>query len=319
MKKYAITLALSAVFAFVSCNDANKKTEVSEETAKTVSITHPLGTDEAPENPQRLVVLNFATLENLDLIDANVVGIPKQALPKYLSHYADDNTIANVGSLVEVNLEKINELDPELIISGTRLSESYKSLSRIAPTLYTHFDMKDPLGALKKDLDVLGKLFEKQELYDKAYAELEEKVARAKEKIAGSDAKALIVLHNKGRFSAYGSGSRFGLVHDVLGVKEAAPGLETHLHGTRASSEFIQETNPDILFVVDRSAAIGDTPLNKSEVENDLIKRTNAYKNGKIVYLNSEAWYLSGTGGLKSINLMVDEISGAFDDALVNQ
>lgn len=310
MRKNLTTL-LCAVFAMFSCKDTNTKQDGTNH-QDTVSITHGLGTDDVPQDPDRIVVLNFATLENLELINANIVGIPKQAVPKYLSQFATDEFIANVGSLVEVNLEAINELQPDLIISGTRLSDSYAALSKIAPTVYTNFDTKDPLGALKKDLAILGEIFNEKEVFDQAFSDLETKIDKAKMKISNSEKTALVVLHNKGRFSAYGSGSRFGLVHDILGVKEAATGLDTHLHGTRASSEFIQETNPDILFVVDRSAAIGDLPLNTSDIENELIQRTNAFKNKKIIYLNSEAWYLSGTGGITSINIMVDEVASAF-------
>lgn len=311
MKLYSTTLVICTLIALFSCKNTTKKPDTIIGT-KTLSITHGLGTDEVPPNPKRLVVLNFATLENLELINANVVGIPKLAVPRYLSHFSENEAIINVGSLVEVNLETINELHPDLIISGTRLSDSYPSFSKIAPTIYNNFDTKDPLGALKKDLDALGTIFNAEGVYDRAFADLETKIKFAKAKITNSKETALVVLHNKGRFSAYGSGSRFGLVHDVLGVKEAAPGLDTHLHGTRVSSEFIQKTNPDFLFVVDRSAAIGDQPLNTSDIENIMIQRTKAFKNKKIIYLNSEAWYLSGTGGITSMNIMVDEVASAF-------
>lgn len=313
MKINSTVFILCAILALSSCKNTNQKNDTPPDT-KTVSITHTLGTDDVPQHPERIVVLNFATLENLELVDANIVGIPKQAVPKYLSHFAEDEAITNVGSLVEVNLETINELQPDLIIAGTRLSDSYEALSRIAPTIYTNFDTSDPLGALKKDLDALGEIFDKSEVFDQAFSDLKTKIEAAKKMTSASEETALVVLHNKGRFSAYGSGSRFGLVHDVLGVKEAAPGLEAHLHGTRASSEFIQKTNPEVLFVVDRSAAIGDQPLNTSDIENELIERTSAFKNGKIIYLNSEAWYLSGTGGITSMNLMVDEVVSAFQD-----
>lgn len=314
MRKSLTLLILAVTLIFTACKNGNKKQQNVNPDRETVSITHSLGTIEVPVNPKRIVVLHFASLENLDLIDANVVGIPKLAVPKYLNKYATDESITNVGSLVEVNLEKINELEPDLILSGGRLSDSYDALSKIAPTLVASFDMEDPLRGLKKDLNDLGEIFESQEVFDKVYTDLEEKINNRRAKIEGSKKEALVVLHNKGRFSAYGSGSRFGLIHDLMGVNEAAEGLDTHLHGTRASSEFIQETNPDVLFIVDRSAAIGDQPLNRGEVENELIQRTKAYENGKIVYLNPEAWYLSGTGGITAINIMVDEVSEAFED-----
>lgn len=307
-----IFFMIMAALMMTACNSDSSR-EASDDDREVVEILHSEGTTKVPVKPQRVVVLDFASLENLDLIDAPVVGLTKLAVPQYLKKYEEDESIVNVGSLVEVNLEKINELKPDLILAGGRLSESYKSLSRIAPTIITFFDMDDPLGALQKDLTNLGLIFQEQEVYEKVYSDLMTKIAKVREVAEGSDEKALVVLHNQGRFSAYGSGSRFGLIHDILGLKEAAPGLDTHLHGTRASSEFIKETNPDILFIVDRSAAIGDQPLNRKDVENELIRRTNAYEKNQIIYLNSEAWYLSGTGGITSINIMVDEISQLFD------
>ena len=45
----------------------------------------------------------------------------------------------------------------------------------------------------------------------------------------------------------------------------------------------------------------------KDSVENELVKKTDAYKNNKIIYLNGEYWYLSG-GGLLSMKEMIEEV-----------
>lgn len=315
MKK--IILLFTASLVLNACNSSKKESETSD-AVETVTITHSQGTTTIPVNPKRVVALDFASLENMDKVGATIVGMPKLAVPSNLKKYENDQNIVNVGSLVEVNMEAINELQPDFIIIGGRLADSYKTLSEIAPTIITNFDTQDPLGALHKDLQNLGKIFNAENIYETLYDDLQQKIADLKPTIENSNDKALVVLHNRGRFSAYGSGSRFGLIHDVLKVKEAAQGLDTHLHGTRASSEFIKETNPDILFVVDRSAAIGEKALERTDVENELIQRTKAYDNHKIVYLNSEAWYLSGTGGITSINVMVDEIQKVFEPGNIN-
>jgi iron complex transport system substrate-binding protein len=70
------------------------------------------------------------------------------------------------------------------------------------------------------------------------------------------------------------------------------------------------EKNPDILFVIDRAAAVGGEVGAKEIIENDLVKKTAAFKNDKIVYLDADAWYLSG-GGLKSMKVMAKEIEEA--------
>lgn len=292
----------------VSCNNSPKNnTENSESSAKSVNITHELGTVEVPLHPKRVVVLDFGELENLDAIGIKPVGIAKVGMPVYLKKFKDDTSIADVGSIVEINLEKINELKPDLIILGGRLRDSYEALSKIAPTIYPAWDTNNMLGALEKNANDIGKIFGREADMQKAFDEIKNKAEFVRTKASKSDMKALILLHNNGRFSAYGSKSRFGIIHDVMGIKEARMGLSTHIHGNVASNELIQQINPDILYVIDRSAAIGDKPLKKEDIENKLVRETKAFKNGKIIYLNSEAWYSSGTG-FSSVNIMIDEI-----------
>ncbi|WP_266036324.1 ABC transporter substrate-binding protein, partial [Brucella intermedia] len=113
----------------------------------------------------------------------------------------------------------------------------------------------------------------------------------------------------------YGPGSRFGVLHESFGVKPAAPDLSTGNHGQPASSEFILETNPDWLFVIDRDAAIGREGNSAKQVlDNDLVRQTNAWKKDQVVYLNAQNWYLVG-GGLGALHGTVDQLSQAFDKA----
>ncbi|MCL1670865.1 siderophore ABC transporter substrate-binding protein [Elizabethkingia ursingii] len=309
MKKITLLLITLLVTLLIACNEKSKSNSSTEEN---VTIMHRLDTVSVPKNPQRVVVLDYGELEDLDLIGAKIVGIPKSGLPAHLKKYGDNPDIADVGNLMEVNIEKINELQPDLIIMGDRLIDSYPQVSKIAPTILVEWNTNDQLGALKKNLDNLGKIFNSKEVFNKEYNEIVARGRAIRSKASQLDKKALIVLHNKGRISAYGNGSRFGIIHDILGIKKAATNLDTHIHGTSISNEFVLEKNPDILFVIDRSDAIGDKGLNKSDFENELIKKTNAYKNGKIVYLNSSVWYLSGNG-ISSIKMMMNEVEKALD------
>jgi iron complex transport system substrate-binding protein len=69
------------------------------------------------------------------------------------------------------------------------------------------------------------------------------------------------------------------------------------------------EINPQILFVIDRTAALGTaSDENAALLENDFVYQTDAYKNNKIINLSSDLWYLSG-GGIESIHLMIEEIA----------
>jgi len=75
----------------------------------------------------------------------------------------------------------------------------------------------------------------------------------------------------------------------------------------------VKEKNPDYIFVIDRAAVVSSGgQLAKDTFNNDLVKQTNAYKNGKIIYLDPYYWYLSG-GGLVSVSRMIDEVAAALD------
>ena len=110
-------------------------------------------------------------------------------------------------------------------------------------------------------------------------------------------------------------GSRFGVIHDAFGVKPAAAGLSVSNHGQAISYEFIAQTDPDWLFVIDRDAAIGreGSPA-RSMLDNALIRPTKAWKNGRVVYLNNYNWYLlGGAGGCHAAG--VDEVARALAGA----
>lgn len=62
----------------------------------------------------------------------------------------------------------------------------------------------------------------------------------------------LVVLSNGGKVSAFGPGSRFGMVHEVFGVKPADENVEVAQHGQNVSFEYIVDLDPDYLFVIDR-------------------------------------------------------------------
>lgn len=317
MNKIRFALGLSMLLSFMvlvtACGGNQQKGDAEKEIGnETVTITHALGEVVVPKNPKRVVVLDFSALENLDYLGIKPVAVPKTSMPSHLSMYKEDASIADVGTVMEINLEKINEVNPDLIIIGHRLVDFYDQLAAIAPVIYpTVMNVSDFMQAFDKNLDDLALLFDKQTEVEKAKTAIRLKVEEVKKLSADSDQKALILLHNRGRFSAYGSGSRFGIVHDVLGVKEAAVGLDTHRHGNPVSSEFIQKTNPDIIFIVDRSQVVDKEITNKEEIENSLIKQTNASKNGKIYYLSPEMWYLAG-GGVASVSVMIDEVAQAF-------
>ncbi|MGG3890397.1 siderophore ABC transporter substrate-binding protein [Metabacillus fastidiosus] len=315
MKKVALfllTCLLVIIAAACGANDSSNGAEKGSEPkgdkkeAEVLTIKHELGETKLEKNPKKVVVFDFGALDTLDALGVEVAGVPQANIPPYLSKY-EDKKYENVGSLKEPDFEKIAEIDPDLILISGRQSESYEEFTKLAPTVYVGVDTAKYMESFKTNMEVIGQIFDKEDVIKEELANIDKDIEAVKEKAAG-DKKSLIILTSGGKISAYGPGSRFGgIIHDVLGVPAVEEKLEVSTHGQNISPEFISEKNPDYLFVVDRDAAVGEGEGAKKVVENELVKNTNAYKNEKITYLDPSYWYLSG-GGLVSVKEMIKEV-----------
>ena len=113
---------------------------------------------------------------------------------------------------------------------------------------------------------------------------------------------------NEGAMSVFGAKSRFSFLYSTLKFKPTDAKIKESRHGQEVSFESIKQINPDIIFVLNRTLAIGgDNSANKDLLNNSLIQETNAAKNKTIVNLTSDLWYLSG-GGLESTKLMIEDV-----------
>ena len=86
--------------------------------------------------------------------------------------------------------------------------------------------------------------------------------------------------------------------------------IDTSTHGNEASFEFIVEKGPEYIFVLDRDAAIQTegAQLAQEVMENDLVKGTQAYQNGNIVYLAHPAVWYTAEGGITALDLMLQDL-----------
>ncbi|WP_404451096.1 siderophore ABC transporter substrate-binding protein [Virgibacillus necropolis] len=311
MKKLIVLIMVSLFAIVMTACGTEKDDSANGDTKETITVTHDLGKTKVSKNPEKVVVFDYGTLDTLDKLGIDVTGVPHGSMPTYLSKYEGEE-YANVGSLKEPDFEKLSEIDPDLIIISGRQSSLYEQLSELAPTIYLGVDTTNYMESFKSNLDTIGTIFDKKDEIEKELTKIEESISKLQEKAASLDKKALITLVSGGKISAYGSKSRFGMIHDVFGVEAIDDSIEASTHGMNVSFEYVVEQNPDLLYVIDRGAIVGDESSAKQVVENKLVKKTKAYKNDHIVYLDPNYWYLSG-GGLVSVQEMVNEIADSLN------
>ena len=303
-------LAATLVFALTGCGQAATVGTAAAEQPATITVEHAQGsTAGVPVNPETVFTFDLGVLDTMDALGVEPDGVPKATYPAALQKYSEER-FSKIGSMKEPDFEAISAGAPDLIIISGRTAGAYEELSKIAPTIDLTLDAAKPMEGFKSQTATLGKIFGKEALVTEKLAAIDSKISETQSKAADAG-KGLIVLTSGGEVTAYGAGSRFGIIHDVLGVKTAADIKADASHGEAVSFEFLKETNPDILYVINRDSATGsDATASNAVLDNDLVKSTNAGTNGKIVNLDPASWYLVGYG-LNNVQAMIDAVAGS--------
>ena len=276
--------------------------------AKAITVSHAMGETQLQAIPKRVVVLGMDSLDVLDTLGIEPIGVVKSPLPPYLEKYKRDK-YQSVGSLFEPDFEAIYMLKPDLIIVSNRSSRSYEALANIAPTVLF---MADPAKYWETSTDawrMIGTIFGQEAQVESFITRQKLQIDQIQTRHQSHDAQALVVMKNGTNLTTFGAQSRYGVIFNLFGFKEAVNNDTHHKHGDLISFEYVNQVNPQYLLVLDRDAAIGRANQSAKDVfDNPLINKLPVYKNGHIHYLNSHAWYISASG-IQATQIMIDDIN----------
>lgn len=276
-------LALAACGSTEESTEENTGAEGSETAEGTIEYESENGTVEVPADPQRVVALAYGG--NVMALDVPLVGIDAWAIdnPNY-EPYLD-----GVEEVSEENLEKIIELDPDLIIGYSTL-QNIDKLEQIAPTVtYTY----GKVDYLTQHLEI-GKLLNKE---DEAQAYIDDFKERAQ--AAGEDIKAEIgedatvsVIENFDK-QLYVFGDNWGrgteILYQEMGLKMPEKVEEMALSdGYYALS---QEVLPE--YMGDYVIFSKDSEQDNSFQETELYKNTPAVQNGRVFEADAKKLYFN--------------------------
>ncbi|MCS4533369.1 siderophore ABC transporter substrate-binding protein [Neisseria montereyensis] len=302
LKSSLVVLGMLTLFgcsqASESDNAANgsqveQTADASQNAQGEVTIHTARGDVSVAANPHPVAVYDMTILQNLSALNIPVEGMPGKLL---LENLKAPNTpeSKDIGTVFEPNLEVLNEMQPKAIFVGSRMAKKYDELSKVAPTFDLTLDTSDMYQATKQQLADLGKLFNKESEAKQLQQNIDDEIAKAKAVTEGKG-NALIILVNGNKIAALSDKSRFGFVNKIFNIPAADPNIEDARHGEPVSFEYVQKIDPDWLFVLDRTSAVGQEGDGAEVVlDNPLIHQTKAWKNGHILYLSPDSYLAFG-------------------------
>lgn len=267
----------------------------------TVEIEDNLGTQKVPVPPQSVVATDNRTFETLADWGVTLSAAARTLMPA-TNPLKDDESIVDLGNHREPNLEAVVAVEPDLIINGQRFAQYHDDFVKYAPdAVVLELDPREDqpfADELKRQVSVLGEIFDKQSEAEALGADLDAAMERVKSAYDGSS--TVMAVNTSGGEIGYiapGVGRTLGWTFEALGLVPAleVEGASDDHQGDDISVEAIADSNPDWILVMDRDAAVSADdpeykPANELLDSSEALAGVTAVAEGNIVYMPADTY-----------------------------
>lgn len=294
-------LGTLAALALTACS-SDPATESSDTAAATVTVEDNFGTQTVTVPPKSVVATDNGTFETLDTWGVPLAAGAVSLMPKTIS-YTEDDSIVDLGSHREPNLEAVVAVAPDLIINGGRYAQFREQFEELAPDAtiveVAPRDGEDFAEELKRGTTVLGEIFAKEAEAQELNDALDASIARVQAAYSPDQSvMGLIVSGGEIGYVAPSTGRTIGPMFDIFGLTpalEVPEGTDNH-QGDDISVEAIAASNPGLIIVMDRDAGTstggGPDYVPATTVINDsqALQNVKAVQEGNIIYLPADTY-----------------------------
>ncbi|MEN2767452.1 iron-hydroxamate ABC transporter substrate-binding protein [Ornithinibacillus xuwenensis] len=286
MKKILLLILLCLLLLVAACSnkETSSKDGADNHSDETITYESETGPVEVPANPERVVVLS-SYAGDLIKLGVNIVGVDSWSAmnPNF------EDTLEGVDVVSNEDLEKIIELDPDLII-GLNNIENADKLEEIAPTVLFTYGKNDYLEQLIEIGKVVNKEEEATEWVEDFKTRAKELGEEIKAKI-GEDTTVTVIENYEKQFYLFGDnwGRGTEILYQEMGLKMPEKVSEVALEpGYFAIS---QEVLAD--YVGDYVILSLTTDQDTAFLEEDWYNEIDAVKNGQLFEANAKAFYFN--------------------------
>ncbi|MBT2571042.1 iron-hydroxamate ABC transporter substrate-binding protein [Planococcus sp. ISL-110] len=289
MKKLFLPLFLFTLLLILGACNSESTTEETEsatadQTSDTITYESESGPVEVPADPQRVIVLSSYTGDVMSL-DVPLVGVDSWSKnnPRF------EEALADVEEVADTDLEKIIELEPDLILGGSTINNIDK-LSEIAPTVtFTYGN----LSYLDQHLEI-GKVLNKEEQAQTWITDFQQRAQQAGDDIRaeiGEDTTVSVIENFDKQIYVFGDnwGRGTEILYQEMKLKMPVKVEEMAL----ADGYYMlsQEVLPE--YMGDYVIFSKDSTQDNSFQETDLYQNTPAAQNGQIFEANAKEFYFN--------------------------
>ena len=277
--------------------------------AATLTVPTARGDAVVPKNPERIAVYDWAALDTLTELGVDVGATTAPVRVDYLQPAFDK--AATVGTLFEPDYEALHRYNPQL---GGPSAEAYEQLAKNTTTIDLTVDNGNIRTSGEKQMETLARIFGKEARAAELKAQIDALFAQTREAAKGKG-RGLVLSVTGNKVSAFGTQSRLASwIHGDIGLPSVDESLRSEGHGQPVSFEYIKEKNPDWIFIIDRTAAIGqEGPAAVEVLDNALVRGTNAWKRKQIIVMPAANYIVAG--GARQLIQAAEQLKAAFEKA----
>ena len=252
-------------------------------------IKHEMGETTVPDNPQRIVVLEFSFVDALAAVGITPVGVADDnkgegaLIPEIASKLGEWTP---VGARKQPSLEVVSSLNPDLIIADLKRHEAIVGeLNGIAPTIVLR-GLQGTYEDNVASMSVIGEALGLSDQMEKRIAEHRSTIEALAAKVPASESRTVLpaVVWADG-FNAHASSSYTGELLEKIGFKNAIQSAPGKPYATMTLENLIA-IDPDVIFLMKYS----DVTIVDGWKTNPLWSALKAVQNNQIHVVRTTLW-----------------------------
>ncbi|SFB39523.1 iron complex transport system substrate-binding protein [Lentibacillus halodurans] len=330
MKKLTIVLLFMLLSFLAACGgndqddqEIDENVEGAENNQRTVTVEDAMGEQTIEGTPENIVSLEWSYAEDLLALGVQPAGVADlDGFHQWVNIDQEfDESVEDVGTRQEPNLEAIRRQNPDLIIAVQFRHEQYlNQLKEIAPVVmfapYGEEAIQDHYGNMINELETVAKIVDKQEEAEQVIADLNTFIEEQKERIAdagleGSEfiATQAFTSQNTPTLRLFTDNSMVGKVMNKLGFENVYQTDEPEVYGysevtLEALQHFQDKEDLQFLYIVQED----DNIIESDFKGNPAWENLSYVENGNTHRLPDDTWTF---GGVLSNQVLAKQLTDA--------